>query len=245
MRKSFIVLCVSSSLLAIETMLYMVERVTGYSARSAVDYDVSYLYRVLFYTSLISFCAQTYALLGKHRWKLPEQEVQPVRRSPEEVACIAVSCCLALFFMTVITKQQGRFGNAVIIYCLFLLTSALLIPPSSKGWTGNLANATWAAMSLLLSAMLLMPWATLGFKSSTREVVWGDVQFALLLVGASIVLAVLAIPGILLASLAKRQLMALMLFMPRAAAPASTELTRLVCWPLAAVALAATSVIAA
>lgn len=147
--------------------------------------------------------------------------------------------------MTAIAKQEGRFGNAIIIYSLFLLTSALLIPPPSKSWTRNLPGATWPALFLLLSAILLMPWATLVFKSSSGEVIWGDVQFVLLLAGASIVLAVLAIPGILIANLAKQELMALVRFLPGAATSHATELARLVCWPLAALALAATSIIAA
>lgn len=245
MRKSFIVLCVSSSLLAIDNILHLVAPISGFSALSAFKHHASSICRIVFYMSLISFCAQTYSLLSKHRWTSAEQEIQPLRRSPEEVCCIAVSCCLALFFMVAITKQEGRFANAVTIYCLFLLTSALLIPPSGKGWKGNLANASWPAMFLLLSAMLLMPWAKLVHKNSAGKIIWEDVQFALLLVGASLVLAVLAIPGILIANLAKRALMALVLSVRGAARPQSNQLGRLVCWPLAALALAATSVIAA
>lgn len=245
MRLSFIALCVSSSLLAIDNMLHLVAPLSGFSALSAFDHHASSICRIVFYMSLISFCAQTYCLQGKHRWKSAEQEVQAWKRTPEEVICLAVSCCLAFFFMMAITQQEGRFGTAVSIYGLFLLTSALLIPPSGKGWKGHLANATWPAVFLLLSALLLIPWTKLFHTSLEGKIIWGDVQFALLLVGASILLAILAVPGILLANLAKRALMALVLSVRGAARPQSNQLGRLVCWPLAALALAATSVIAA
>lgn len=187
----------------------------------------------VFFLSLLCFCTHVYGVMSKHRWRPVQQPSQAIQRSPEEVATVAISALLAMFFMITMAQQTSRLSNAAIIYGLFLLTSASLMQASIKGWQGDLVNASWCALLLFATAMLLLLWATVfhGTFIHGEDPLEVDGKFGLMLVGIGLVLALLAVPGILLASLVRRAITALVLCLSRGALIETNHIRRMASWP--------------
>lgn len=136
-------------------------------------------------------------------------------------------------------------ANAVIIYGLFLFTSALLIQPSGKGWKGNLVNAIWPAMFFLLAAVLQLPWEPVFQRLFGNQYLaeYIDAKFTLLLLGASICTALIAIPGIMLANLIKKAITSFAISSTGGAWQETDPIRRHIHWPLAVLAITTTTIL--
>jgi hypothetical protein len=243
MQKSFIVLSISGIVLAISNILNMMSGSLNLQHFNPLDGYIGILCRIAFYLSFISFCSHVYAVMSKHRWTSAETKDQPLPRPPEEIIGIGVSCIFAFFFTYAIARQQLHMVNAVFIYGLFLFTSALLIQSSDKGWKGNLVNAIWPALFFLLSAMLQLPWEPVLRGAFGNEHLADnlDAKFTLLLLGASICTALIAVPGIMLANLIKKAITRFAISLTGGAWQESDPIRRHIHWPLAILALATTA----
>ncbi|WP_308921038.1 hypothetical protein [Janthinobacterium sp. J1-1] len=243
MQKSFIVLSISGSVLAISSILEVMSGLLNLQHFHRLDGYIGILCRIAFYLSFLSFCSHVYAVMSKHRWTSSETKNQHLPRPPEEIIGIGVSCIFAFFFTYAIARQQRHIANAVIIYCLFLFTSALLIQPSGKGWKGNLVNAIWPALFFLLSAVLQLPWEPvfLGLVGNEHLADNIDAKFTLLLLGASICVALIAVPGIMLANLIKKSITIFAMSLTRGAWQESDPIRRHIHWPLVIMAIATTA----
>lgn len=243
MQKSFIVLSISVSVLAVSNILNMMSGSLNWQHLNPLDGYIGILCRIAFYLSLLSFCSHAYAVMSKHRWTSAETKNQHLPRPPEEIIGIGVSCIFAFFFTYAIARQQLHMANAVIIYGLFLFTSALLIQPSGKGWKGNLVNAIWPALFFLLSAVLQLPWEPVfrGLVGNEHLADNIDAKFTLLLLGASICASLIAIPGIMLANLIKKSITIFAMSLTGGAWQESDPLRRHIHWPLAIMAIATTA----
>lgn len=245
MQKSFIVLSISGSILAISSILDMLSGLLNLQHFHRLDGYIGILSRIAFYLSFLSFCSHVYTVMSKHRWSSAETKSQHLPRPPEEIIGIGISCIAAFFFTFAIARQQLHLANAVIIYGLFLFTSALLIQPSGKGWKGNLVNAIWPAMFFLLAAVLQLPWAPVFQRLFGNEHLaeYFDAKFTFLLLGASICTALIAIPGIMLANLIKKAMTRFAISLTGGAWQESDSIRRHIHWPLAVLAIATTTIL--
>ena len=245
MQKSFIVLSISGSILAISSILDMLSGLLNLQHFHRLDGYIGILCRIAFYLSFLSFCSHVYAVMSKHRWTSAETKKQYLPRPPEEIIGIGVSCIFAFFFTYAIARQQLHMVNAVFIYGLFLFTSALLIQPSDKGWKGNLVDAIWPAVFFLLAAMLQLPWEPVfqGLFGNEHLADNIDAKFTFLLLGASICAALIAVPGIMLAHLIKTAVTRFAIALNGGAWQESNQLRRHINWPLAVLAIATTTIL--
>ena len=247
MRNSFVLFCISVCLLAIDALLRMAAELRGFLGLYPFDYPARALSEILFYLSLLSFCSHAYAVLGKHRWSSAKTDANKQQRPPGELAGVALSSLLSLFFVMAITKQAMHIFNGVLIYCLFLFSSALLMQSSAKGWRASLANAVWPAGSFLLSAMVLLLW-NLFFKPQNSNIWQPSVierQFVMLVIIASACLSLFAVPAIAAIDLSRKAVLNLAARSASATPGIVNPLIRHTSFALAAIALAATAVLTA
>lgn len=247
MHRSFLVLCISSTLLAINEILRAIADIHGFFGLYPLDRYVMAICHTAFYFSLLSFCRHAYAVIGKHRWSPAESETDKLRRTPEEVIGIAISSTLSIFFLSAMAKQQFNIANVATIYVLFLLTSAMLLQPSSKGWSGNLTNAMWPAMFFLLSALIQIFWPIMFVARiyANQQSIGMDRQLALLIIGARTCLTLLAIPAIMAISLARQVTIGGILSLSAMKSTKQHEISKAISWPIAALALVATALMTA
>lgn len=245
MQKSFIVLSISGIVLAISSILDVMSGSLNLQHLNPLDGYIGILCRIAFYLSFLSFCSHVYAVMSKHRWTSAETKNQPLPRAPEEIIGIGVSCIFASFFTYAIARQQLHMANGVIIYGLFLFTSALLIQASGKGWKGNLGNAIWPALFFLLSAVPQLPWEPVfqGLFGNQHLAENLDAKFTLLLLGASICTALIAIPGIMLANLIKKAMTRFAISLTGGAWQETDPIRRHIHWPLAVLAIATAAIL--
>lgn len=247
MRISFILLCISTCLEAINTLLQAIVGRHGFLGLYPFDFPLRDICKLVFYLSLLNFCSYAYAAMSKYKWCSASDAPQKTTRPPAEVAGIALGSLLSFFFVIAIMKQTQHFFNVVYIYGFFLISSGLLMQTSAKGWRASLVGALWPSGSFLVSAflaMLLSLYVPLN-ESHTWHLSASDWKLNMLLSAAFIALTMIAIPAITIIDLGRKAVLNLSVAFSDANKGSLHPLVRNTSFALTALALVATAVMIA
>lgn len=247
MRISFILLCISTCLEAINTLLHAIIARHGFLGLYPFDFPLRDICRLVFYLSMLNFCSYAYATMSKYRWHSDPGVAKKNTRPPGEVAGIALGSLLSFFFVIAIMKQTQHLFNVAYIYSFFLISSGLLMQTSGNGWRTSLAGALWPAGSFLVSAflaMLLSLYVPLN-ESHTWHLSASDWKLNMVLSAAFTALSMIAIPAITIIDLGRKAVLNLSVAFSDANKGSLHPLVRNTSFALTALALVATAVMIA